>query len=1217
MIFLMSVVLVSGVVSAEEVSFLYEDNFTGVDDTTGFSTSDSEVSLGTTVLTLLGDTAEISGFRSGTSESLSHRGTRGVGVVEGAFDEVDGPEKIVVVFEVPRTLQELELRSLFSEEYCGDEVATVKLYDASNVLIETDMFLGVPSGEVIHTYDDVVVKKIEYYVAAGEDYSECTEFAVARILLADEDLDTDAPFCEALYLQDPVDEGITYPISGGVAVGVIGEFDVYGDAQDAETPIDNVQYTRTSPNVFQDWTDADPIDGTYNELFEEWRSDPNDPNFVAGEHQICCRAIDDLGNDENADGYCTEFCLDVDDPLAVTGVGHGNPSECVPAYVNEAPLFDWNAGEDVGCAGIDYYEVDLYLSNGTYVDTYSVYGAQFEVPEEELVSGQDYYVIVRAVDTAGNVGPASVPSEHVWYDTQSPVVEITSPDAETWYNDDFIVTEIDEDNLGLYSCEYKVVNDGVETVPWTSIECGSQVYINVTDVCPVDGVDTCKIWKRVVDNACNTDMTYEKFDLDRVDPYTTKIIGEHKYPGFEYCPDGELSEIELQVLAESRIPGDVYETINVAGVGTGICANVSTGNPEQCFYGPSTALAPYAADTLVSEGSSVETLNASCGDILILSSGNPADADNTISTSMGNSGCGLNPDGFGTNDCIILEGFTAGVDSVVLAVSSEWPEYQGSSFTDWMQIVGSNLSVDISIDDWSGSTPIIPYGPSNSGTQTLASIAAGSTVDLRIADSGDSIYDTALLVVPLTCLDEVGEALLCGNGNIDAGEQCDDGNLISGDGCSSICLLDEGEPEPEPNGCYDVDWFVTDETPFSFECEDNLSGCDATYYRIMFEGNPWSDWMLFDEDNFTLGEEDGIYYVEYYSVDVAGNIEIIQSEIDKLDNIAPITTKTIGEPQYYDEATDKLWVSGLTNFTFTCEDSEVGCAETYVQIDEQEEYYEGDVSEESYIFHFGDYYEDGFHTITYWSADHLWNTEEQNYEEDWLDNTPPEITVLNPTYDEAANVRACMQSVVVLLYEYGSGVAHAWAELWNDNGTMVREVVLTQKPDQTWSALMDKALPAGEYTLKIYAQDNVGNIGQYYMEELLIEGVFVEYVSPSQCQLDPEEGGQCDFTFNVCMRGGDSVQMWMDKLGGIVPPGEMNAMISKGNASTHVALWDEGPVPGTLDLGMGIVNGRTSFDLHLDVTANITSQIGEGAHSLDYLISAYLEGDYPEPEDEA
>ncbi|MGB5375694.1 MAG: leucine-rich repeat domain-containing protein [Polyangiales bacterium] len=34
----------------------------------------------------------------------------------------------------------------------------------------------------------------------------------------------------------------------------------------------------------------------------------------------------------------------------------------------------------------------------------------------------------------------------------------------------------------------------------------------------------------------------------------------------------------------------------------------------------------------------------------------------------------------------------------------------------------------------------------------------------------------------------------CGNGVLDGSESCDDGNLMTGDGCSNICLLEDGEP---------------------------------------------------------------------------------------------------------------------------------------------------------------------------------------------------------------------------------------------------------------------------------------------------------------------------------------------------------------------------------------------------------------------------------------
>jgi cysteine-rich repeat protein len=37
---------------------------------------------------------------------------------------------------------------------------------------------------------------------------------------------------------------------------------------------------------------------------------------------------------------------------------------------------------------------------------------------------------------------------------------------------------------------------------------------------------------------------------------------------------------------------------------------------------------------------------------------------------------------------------------------------------------------------------------------------------------------------------------VCGNGKLEAGEECDDGNTVSGDGCSCTCTI-----EPPPPVC--------------------------------------------------------------------------------------------------------------------------------------------------------------------------------------------------------------------------------------------------------------------------------------------------------------------------------------------------------------------------------------------------------------------------------
>jgi TonB family protein len=51
-----------------------------------------------------------------------------------------------------------------------------------------------------------------------------------------------------------------------------------------------------------------------------------------------------------------------------------------------------------------------------------------------------------------------------------------------------------------------------------------------------------------------------------------------------------------------------------------------------------------------------------------------------------------------------------------------------------------------------------------------------------------------------TCVENCGDGPpadpVCGNGSVEAGEQCDDGNTASGDGCSATCRIEVKPPPP-------------------------------------------------------------------------------------------------------------------------------------------------------------------------------------------------------------------------------------------------------------------------------------------------------------------------------------------------------------------------------------------------------------------------------------
>ena len=343
--------------------------------------------------------------------------------------------------------------------------------------------------------------------------------------------DTTAPTCTVDYLLHKstgdvfnLDSGMTYTDSSGI-------FFTYGTANDSESFVENVQYNRTSPNLYYLFTDADPVDGTFDEFFESWRNPSPIDSFVDGEHQICCRAADSAGNVGNGD-VCKDFCVDTDSPSQVMNVVHQNPSSCLSNYVNIDPEFSWDSSSDNGCSGVDYYEVNVFDSEAGLHSTGNTSSNSWTV--NLPTNGAGYYIKVRAIDNSGNVGDWSSNSETVYYDTEDPVVEITGPDQNTWYDSDFVLTETDSDNLGVYGCEYKIRNDGIDTLDWTSVVCNENITIDVSMYCPVDGLNDCKVYKRVTDNACNQDSTHKQFDVDTSAPLTTKSIGDPKYRGFAW-----------------------------------------------------------------------------------------------------------------------------------------------------------------------------------------------------------------------------------------------------------------------------------------------------------------------------------------------------------------------------------------------------------------------------------------------------------------------------------------------------------------------------------------------------------------------------------------------------------------------------------------------------------------------------------------------------------
>ncbi|MGE0788166.1 MAG: DUF4215 domain-containing protein [Sandaracinaceae bacterium] len=88
----------------------------------------------------------------------------------------------------------------------------------------------------------------------------------------------------------------------------------------------------------------------------------------------------------------------------------------------------------------------------------------------------------------------------------------------------------------------------------------------------------------------------------------------------------------------------------------------------------------------------------------------------------------------------------------------------------------------------------------NGDTGTLDSWVLGLCTSATAPRCGDGTMDTGEEcddgndVPDDTCTNYCSLTDGCGDGNVDSGEECDDDNLVSGDGCSSTCMVDVGCP---------------------------------------------------------------------------------------------------------------------------------------------------------------------------------------------------------------------------------------------------------------------------------------------------------------------------------------------------------------------------------------------------------------------------------------
>ncbi|HUT22686.1 MAG TPA: IPT/TIG domain-containing protein [Candidatus Bipolaricaulota bacterium] len=106
---------------------------------------------------------------------------------------------------------------------------------------------------------------------------------------------------------------------------------------------------------------------------------------------------------------------------------------------------------------------------------------------------------------------------------------------------------------------------------------------------------------------------------------------------------------------------------------------------------------------------------------------------------------------------------------------------------------------------------------------------AGEDCDDGNASNGDGCSNICLFEGSKYSVAQIIETPLCGNADVEPGEDCDDGNLLSGDGCSPRCLA-EGNAEQCGNGIINIGENCDDGN------NDSGDGCSAV---CLAEGSDW------------------------------------------------------------------------------------------------------------------------------------------------------------------------------------------------------------------------------------------------------------------------------------------------------------------------------------------------------------------------------------------
>jgi len=313
------------------------------------------------------------------------------------------------------------------------------------------------------------------------------------------------------------------------------------------------------------------------------------------------------------------------------------------------------------------------------------------------------------------------------------------------------------------------------------------------------------------------------------------------------------------------------------------------------------------------------------------------------------------------------------------------------------------------------------------------------------------------------------------------------------------------------NPNYNSGTYVTTHTPIWLNATDDMSGVNATYYRIWYNNtwHPANETDYYGNNNITYNGsaywyvycsynasnpvdfgpihfcEECMHYLVYYSIDNMSNEELKHNQTHYVDNTPPNISKQYGKP-YYMNNTGAEYITSNTPIYINASDNRsapciVGSVHVNVSIysflTESWTYYEwhnySDLAEINEIITLP---EECKHWINITAWDDLNNTAYLN-QTVFVDNTPPVATVdaITPYSQEAPvtiNVTAydelCASGVknVTLYYRFSC---------YNDSWSSWYKYGIDTNGNDGWSFMFTAPNGSGFYQFEAVAVDNLGN----------------------------------------------------------------------------------------------------------------------------------------------